>query len=151
VIAAAGVSAALAAKAATTTIPIVFEGGLDPVELGLVTSLNRPSGNVTGVSNFSAVLVAKQIELLHEMLPNSTVIGVRSIEDSAVSDAVSARTYVPGTEKVAVVSTALAFAKVTEPGPNCLLHATCTLASGTGASSSITVPSSVAFAPAAIV
>src|SRR5262245_21102656 len=96
VIAAAGVSAALAAKAATTTIPIVFEGGLDPVELGLVTSLNRPSGNVTGVSNFSAVLVAKQIELLHEMLPNSTVIGVLvnptspSLAESTARDAQAA-------------------------------------------------------------
>jgi putative tryptophan/tyrosine transport system substrate-binding protein len=76
VIAAGGVQAALAAKAATTTIPIVFEGALDPVELGLVTSLNGPGGNITGVSNFVAVLVAKQIELLHEMLPNSTVISV---------------------------------------------------------------------------
>jgi putative ABC transport system substrate-binding protein len=76
VIAAAGYQAAPAAKAATTTIPIVFEGGPDPVELGLVTSLNRPGGNITGVSNFSAVLVSKQFELLHEMIPNSAVIGV---------------------------------------------------------------------------
>jgi putative ABC transport system substrate-binding protein len=96
VIAAAGAQAALAAKAATMTIPIVFEAGVDPVELGLVTSLNRPGGNVTGVSNFAAVLVAKQLELLHEMVPNSAVIGVLvnptspSLAESTARDAQAA-------------------------------------------------------------
>ena len=73
-----------------------------------------------------------------------------SLEDSAVSDAVSASVYVPGAENVAVVSTAFAFAKLTVPGPDCWLQVTCTLASGTGVSSSITVPSSVAVVPNAI-
>jgi putative ABC transport system substrate-binding protein len=76
VMAATSVPAALAAKAATTTIPIVFEGGADPVELGLVTSLNRPGGNVTGVINFTASVAAKVFGLLHGLIPNSNVIAV---------------------------------------------------------------------------
>jgi putative ABC transport system substrate-binding protein len=87
---------ALAAKALTTTIPIVFSTSGDPVKLGLVTSLNRPGGNVTGYTDLSAELIPKEFGLLHELLPRATRFGVLMARgypyyDDVIADAKSAR------------------------------------------------------------
>jgi putative tryptophan/tyrosine transport system substrate-binding protein len=95
VICAAGTPSALAAKAATTAIPIVFSTGADPVAEGLVASLNRPGGNITGVTNLGVELVQKQVEMLHRMVPNATVIAVlvnpgQPFAEAATKDALAA-------------------------------------------------------------
>ena len=76
VIAAGTTPAVLAAQAATTTIPIVFEMGSDPVRLGLVTNLNRPGGNITGVTNLIVEVTPKRLELLHELIPTAKVMAL---------------------------------------------------------------------------
>jgi putative ABC transport system substrate-binding protein len=88
--------AALAAKAAANTIPIVFLTGGDPISLGLVTTLSRPDGNMTGVSNFSAVLNEKRLELLYQLVPAIKIVGVLvnpdnpTIADSTIKEVHSA-------------------------------------------------------------
>ena len=76
IFAAGGSDPVKAAKAATTTIPIVFVTAADPVKAGVVTSFNRPEANITGVSLLGSQLEAKRLELLHELIPPTTSIGV---------------------------------------------------------------------------
>jgi putative ABC transport system substrate-binding protein len=81
VILAGGIDASLAAKAATTTTPVVFLSAADPIAMGLIANLNRPGGNLTGSAILQAELAPKQLQLLHELIPNAALFGV--LEDPA--------------------------------------------------------------------
>ena len=85
VIVATGITAARAAKAATSTIPIVFNTGGDPIKFGLVNSLSRPGQNVTGVASLGKILVAKQLEMLHELVPQADVVAFLVNPNNAVA------------------------------------------------------------------
>src|SRR6516225_7337130 len=124
VIAATTAQAAVAAKAATASIPIVFETGLDPIKLGLVASLNRPGGNITGVTQLSSELLSKRLGLLHDLLPAAAAIGflvnptypgaesqARDLQDAARTLGLQMHVLNAGTE--AEINTAFAnFAKL---------------------------------------
>jgi ABC-type uncharacterized transport system substrate-binding protein len=86
VLVATGITAAVAAKAASSTVPIVFNTGGDPVRFGLVANLNRPGGNVTGVASLGKVLLAKRLELLRELAPKADVIAFLVNPNNAVAE-----------------------------------------------------------------
>ena len=105
----ASIEAARAAATATNTIPIVFGIGGDPVALGLVGSINRPGGNVTGLTSMSGELIGKQLAILHDLLPQATRFGVLSnpqgwIHDSIVKDAQTAASTIGVTVEVLTAS-----------------------------------------------
>src|SRR5882724_5286580 len=86
IVAPGGAPGALAAKSATTTIPIVFEMGADPVAIGLVGNLNRPGGNLTGVSSLNVQVTPKRLEILHEAVPTAAEVAVLVNPTSPTAD-----------------------------------------------------------------
>jgi putative tryptophan/tyrosine transport system substrate-binding protein len=84
-----GIPSALAAKAATSKIPIVFVAGSDPVKFGVVANLNRPGGNITGLTALTSELMPKRLELLREMVPTATIIALLVNPANPVAETVS--------------------------------------------------------------
>jgi putative ABC transport system substrate-binding protein len=130
IVAIGGTTSAVAAKSATTTIPIVFEIGSDPVTSGLVNSLNRPGGNVTGVASWIGTLAAKQFEILHETVSKSALIGVIVNPDNRDADNVvnSVRAAAESVgQKIAIVRAGkeseleMAFAALAQQGAEALM------------------------------
>jgi putative ABC transport system substrate-binding protein len=131
VIAAISPNAALAAKSAATTIPIVFQSGSDPVEIGLVASLNRPAGNLTGVSRLATDLVPKLLEVLHEVVPNAANIAFlmnpKSVNAEVKTREAHSAAQSLGLNQLQVLNAATAteiesaFVTMTERGANALL------------------------------
>jgi ABC-type uncharacterized transport system substrate-binding protein len=113
-----------AAKAATSTIPIVFANGNDPVEYGLVASLNRPGGNVTGVSFLVNMIAAKQLELLHEAVPKAAIIGflVNPKNPNAEIDTGRIQPVPRATSRFHTLSTPLFFLPRPAAGGQCASH-----------------------------
>jgi putative ABC transport system substrate-binding protein len=100
-------SAALAAKAATTTIPIVYSGGAEPVGFGLIDSLNHPGGNVTGVTTLVLALVPKRLQMLRALAPRATHIAMLLNPDTPVTSSISAA----GTEAASILGVQIDFWK----------------------------------------
>jgi hypothetical protein len=105
-----GTPAAFAAKAATSTIPIVFGAGIDPVQAGLVASLHRPGGNVTGVTSINAEIETKRLGLLHELLPRATRFAVlvnpnSPLAESDIKDARASAKAIGGQIEILTAST----------------------------------------------
>jgi ABC-type uncharacterized transport system substrate-binding protein len=139
VIVATSETSADAAKAATVTIPIVFSSAIDPVSRGLVASLNRPGGNLTGITRLNTELESKRLELLHEVVPNATFFGLLVNPTSSVAEPIinqvqiAARSLGLGIQVVRASSDReieVAFATVAELRADALLIASNTFLNG---------------------
>src|SRR6516164_9851985 len=101
VIAASTTPSALALKEATQTVPIVFVVGTDPVKIGLVARLAQPGGNITGITVLNVELIAKSLELMHDVMPSSTTIAVL-LNPANIRQAATERTIVQDTARTSV-------------------------------------------------